>query len=300
MRAFVLSGGGNRGPLEVGAIQALLEAGVVPEMIVGSSAGALNGAFLAVKPCKEQAYAMADLWREAARRRVIGANAVSSLLRLVRGDAYMVNNQRILQFVRAMLPPGIHNFGHLSIPLYVTLAHLRTHTLYVYGDDPAADIAEAIVASAAVPGFFPPLMHAGELFVDGGVVSNLPVQLAIARGATEVWAIDLADVADMPRKSIGALRVISMSVMPVIYNGVLHELELSLRTPGITLHHIPIYDFQNVALGSFGLCDSMFETGKRVMQTYLAKPQPNVIRYPHLSRESELPAGPTGSRPFVP
>jgi NTE family protein len=243
---------------------------------------------------------MADLWREAARRRIIGANAVRSLARLVRGTAYMVDNRRMLRFVRAMLPPGIRTFGQLAIPLYVTLAHLRTHTLYVYGDDPTADIAEAIVASAAVPGFFPPLVHAGELFVDGGVVSNLPVQLAIARGATEIWAIDLANVADQQRKPIGALRVISMSVMPVIYNKVLHELELGLRTPGITLHHIPYYDFQNVTLGNFGLCDAMFETGKRVMQTYLANPRPNSIQYPHHLRGDELPAGPAGTRPFIP
>src|SRR5438105_4205781 len=100
MRAFVLSGGGNRGPLEVGAVQALLEAGVTPEMIVGSSAGALNGAFLAIDPCLEQAQRMADVWRESGRRQTVQTSPLRTLFQLVRGSAYLIDNRLIAQFVR--------------------------------------------------------------------------------------------------------------------------------------------------------------------------------------------------------
>ena len=68
MRAFVLGGGGNRGPLEVGAIQALLNQGIVPDMIVGSSAGAINGALLAIDPLLKQVKHMAELWRDAGNK----------------------------------------------------------------------------------------------------------------------------------------------------------------------------------------------------------------------------------------
>ncbi|MEO7703420.1 MAG: patatin-like phospholipase family protein [Thermoflexales bacterium] len=74
MRTFVLSGGGNRGPLEVGALRALLERGIQPEMIVGSSAGALNGAMLASNPTLEMTHQMRQLWIRAGERRLISAS----------------------------------------------------------------------------------------------------------------------------------------------------------------------------------------------------------------------------------
>ncbi len=299
MRAFVLSGGGNRGPLQVGALIALLQAGIVPEMIVGSSAGALNGAFLALDPCLAQARAMTELWREAGRRKIVNANPVAKLLRLARGDAYIVDNARMRRFVHDMLPADRRCFGDLPIPLWVTIAHLVTHTLYVYGDDPKAIIADAIVTSAAVPGFFPPLIQAQETFVDGGVVSNLPVQLAIARGATEIWAIDLAIRMNIPQHPPAALGIMGMSVMPLLYKQMLLELEAGARTHGVTLHHVPIYDHQAVALGDFKHNEAMFTAGEKVMQTYLEKPEPNVVHYPARHMTHELPQGPAGSRPFI-
>jgi NTE family protein len=300
MRAFVLSGGGNRGPLEVGAIRTLLEHGIQPEMIVGSSAGALNGALLAVDPSLEQVKRLVEVWRESGSRRLIRSNALLSLIRLARGSSALIDNRRMAEFVRQSLPADKQHFGDLPIPLYVTITHLLTHTLYVYGDDPAASIATAVVTSAAVPGFFPPSVHQGEVFVDGGVVSNLPVLLAIARGATEIWAIDLANSMDLPPKLDGALAIIGRSVSPVLYNDVLHELEIAMRMPGIILHHVPIYAYQNVALGDFSHTEAMLVEGARVMGEYLKTPEPNVIHGPRRYCENELPPGPPGSRPFVP
>jgi NTE family protein len=174
-----------------------------------------------------------------------------------------------------------------------------THTLYVYGDDPAALIADAVVTSAAVPGFFPPTVYNGEVFVDGGVISNLPVCLAIARGATEIWAIDLATGGSAPRQAVGAFSILGLSLFPVLYNDVLRELECALRAPGITLHHIPIYAHQDVMLGNFSKTESMFVAGAHAVREYLAQPEPNVIHYPRRFYEHELPPGPPGSRPFL-
>jgi NTE family protein len=308
MRTFVLSGGGNRGPLEVGALQVLLESGILPEMIVGSSAGALNGAFLAINPGPEQAKRMADLWREGGRRKFFRTSPWRIILQMLRGRSYLADNRLIAQFVREILPAHMQHFGDLPIPLYVTIAHLLTHTLYVYGDDPAASLADAVVTSAAVPGFFPPTVYGGEVFVDGGVVSNLPVCLALARGATEIWAIDLAYSVDVPRKAGGIFSVLGHTVSPVLYNEALRELEVALRACGgrsgagqsaVTLHHIPIYAFQDVGLGDFSKTEAMLAEGARVMRAYLAKPEPDVIHYPYRHRVEKLPPGPPGSRPFV-
>jgi NTE family protein len=231
----------------------------------------------------------------------VRTSPLRTLWQILRGSNYLSDNDQIAQFVREILPPDCQRFGDLSIPLYVTIAHLLTHTLYVYGDDPTASIVDAVVTSAAVPSFFPPTLHNDEVFVDGGVVSNLPVCLAVARGATEVWAIDLAYNVDLGRKAGAVFSILGHAVTPILYNETLRELEIAMRScaRGITIHHIPIYACQHVALGDFSQTEAMYVEGARVMREYLAKPDPNVIHYPHRYTPDELPPGPPGSRPFV-
>ena len=299
MRAFVLSGGGNRGPLEVGAVRVLLESGITPELIVGSSAGALNGAFLAVEPTACQAAHLADIWRTAGRDGMIAGGLWRVVWNLLRRKPSFYGNAALARFVEASLPARVRTFGDLSLPFYATIAHWRTRTLYVYGDDPAGSLVQALVTSAAVPGFFPPAWHLGEAFVDGGVVSNVPVQVAAARGATELWVLDLAYTTDVPRRMDGGLSCIRHAVYPALYSEALAELESVAGRPGITLHHIPLPGFQDVGLGDFTANEAMLESGAAAAQAYLERPEPGAVRRPRRFAEFELPPGPPGSRPFV-
>lgn len=299
MRAFVLSGGGNRGPLHVGAIKVLLEHGIAPEMIAGSSAGALNGAYLAVEPSSAQVVRMAQLWRDAGRQRLFTPSPLKSVVNLLRGKDHLVDNARIRAYVERSLPGGIRTFGDLRVPLYATIVHLLTQTLYVYGDDPDAPLVDAVVTSAAVPGFFPPTYCKGQAFVDGGVISNLPLKLAIARGATEIWAIDLAFEVEPGMPLRNAFDIIGYTTKRPLYSNCLHELEWAAQQPGVTVHHISISAFQNIALGDFSRSEAMFAEGERVTRNYLAHPQPNMICYPRAYAAHSLPSGPPGSRPFV-
>ena len=301
MRAFVLSGGGNRGPLELGAVEVLFEAGIVPDMIVGSSAGALNGLFLAMDPTITQARLGAELWRDAGRRRLFTNSILSTLTSALRGRRYLADNASLLAHLHSVAPTHVRTFGDMKIPLYITITHFVTQTLYVYGDDKSADPYEAALQSAAVPGFFPPHDHKGELFVDGGVVSNLPVDVAIARGATEIWAIDIANQPG-PERAIGVDNAFAMSnycVANFLYLKTLRELEHAIHTPGITVHHIPLYAHGNVGLGDFSQTDSMIRAGTAAARAYLAAPTPNVVRYPARVHPDDLPEGPPGARLFV-
>lgn len=299
MRAFVLSGGGNRGPLQAGAVKVLLEHGIVPEMIVGSSAGALNGAYLAADPSLAQAERMIHLWRDAARRKLFGASAARSILKALRGSDHLADNRRIRAYLHRSLPRHVHTFGDLRIPLYVTICHLLTQTLYLYGDDKAAPLLDAILTSAAVPGFFPPTYHRGHAFVDGGVISNLPIRVALARGATEIWALDIAFEVDEQLTFKGALDIAGYAVKRPLYEATLRELEEAIRTPGITIHHISFRAFQNLQLGDFSKTDRLIAEGERDARNYLAHPRPNEIHYPRAYGAHNLPPGPPGSRPFV-
>ncbi len=299
MRTFVLSGGGNRGPLQVGALGVLIERGIIPELIVGSSAGALNGCYLAIDPTVEQVEHMAQLWRDAARRRLFTASPVRSLVKALRGKDHLVDNRRIRTYVRKALPRHVHTFGDLRVPLYVTICHLHTQTLYVCGDDPDTPLLEAVITSTAVPGFFPPTYHNGEAFVDGGVVSNLPLKVAVARGATEIWAIDLSFEVDPDLRLRGAMEIGGWAIKRPLYANVLHELEWAIQQPGVTVHHIAIGAFVNTPLGDFSKTEAMIEEGRRAARRYLAHPKPNRIHHPRTFTPHALPPGPPGSRPFV-
>jgi NTE family protein len=296
MRAFVLSGGGNRGPLEVGAVQALLKHGITPEMIVGSSAGALNGAFLAIDPTLQQAEHSAALWRDAGRHKLLKTSFAGMLARFMRGKDFFTDTKKLRSYIKTVLPPQVKTFGDLRVPLWVTITHLVSSTLYVYGDDPAADLVDAVMLSAAVPGVFPPLRFEGELFVDGGVTSNLPVLLAMARGATEIWAIDLAYRGNLARKLSGGLSIAFYPAKAMLHQTVLRELEHAVGMPGITLHHIPLFSHQEVELGDFSKVDEMVAEGERVANAYLQAPRPNQINYGE--QTAALPRGPTGAQPF--
>jgi NTE family protein len=299
MRTFVLSGGGNRGPLQVGALRALMQHGIAPKLIVGSSAGALNGAYLAVDPTSDQVERMADLWRDAGRRKLFTPSPAKSVAKLLRGRDHLVENTRIRDYIIASIPRDRRTFGSLRVPFYATICHLLTQTLYVYGDDPDSSVVDAVLTSSAVPAFFPPHYHQGQAFVDGGVVANLPLKLAVSRGATEIWAIDLAFDVDRSVKVKSALDIAGYAVRRPLYDNVLSELEWAVRQPGVTVNHIAISAFQNTPLGDFSKTEAMFTEGERAMQVYLSQPMPNRITYPHHYTAHTLPPGPPGSIPFV-
>jgi NTE family protein len=297
MRAFVLSGGGNRGALQAGALKVLLQHGVVPDVIVGSSIGALHGAFLAAVPTLAQAERLFTLWREAGRRRLFGTASPWRVLRALFGSDHLADNRRLREYVEQALPSGVRTFGDLRIPLYVTICHLATHTLYVCGHDHRQPLIDAVLTSAAVPGFFRPTYHQGQAFVDGGVVSNLPVQVAVALGATEIWALDLAFSYQDDLELRSALDIAGYAIRRPLYDLTLHELERAVCVPGVTVHHIALPSYPNLPLGDFSKTEAMLAEGERIAQAYLACPLPNVIQHPRYT-EGDLPPGPFGARPF--
>jgi predicted acylesterase/phospholipase RssA len=156
-----------------------------------------------------------------------------------------------------------------------------------------------VVTSAAVPGFFPPTYAQDQAFVDGGVISTLPLKLAVSRGAREIWAIDLSFEVDPGARLTSALDIVGYTTKRPLYNNCLRELEWAVQQPGVTLHHLSISAFQNTALGDFSKSEAMFAEGERVARNYLARPEPNAIVYPRAYTAASLPPGPSGSRPLI-
>lgn len=177
--ALVLSGGGAQGAVEVGLYRALVNLGVGFDFIVGSSIGAVNGALIASGLAPEE---IERRWRGLRTRDIVGSRWQPA--RLLWGAQSVYSNRRLRALLRDILP--VQKFQDLQIPLAIVATDFETGESVVLDK---GDLIEAILASTAVPGLFPPIIREGQTLVDGGVTNNVPIDVAAKRGAERVIGI---------------------------------------------------------------------------------------------------------------
>lgn len=110
MVAFVLSGGGNRGALQVGALQALFECGIVPDILVGTSADAVNAAYIATKPTLEGTQELAEIWQRLTKEDVCPGNRLTILWRIIARRDSLFPNANFLRFIELHASSGVERF----------------------------------------------------------------------------------------------------------------------------------------------------------------------------------------------
>ena len=179
--AFVLSGGANLGAAQVGMLTALAEAGVHPELVIGTSVGALNGAWVAADAPLDE---LADVWRSLRRGDVFPAQPLRGLLGFAGRTDHMVGNGGLRRLLRDHLRFGL--LEDAPVPFHVVATDVLTglDVRLSHGD-----ATEAILASAAIPGVLPPVRIRGRAYMDGGVVNNTPISHAVELGADTVWVL---------------------------------------------------------------------------------------------------------------
>jgi NTE family protein len=183
--AFVLSGGASLGALQAGMLRALYERGVTADLLVGTSAGALNAAFVASRPqAPETARELGRIWRSLRREDVFPV----SLRALVGGVCgtrdHLVPDNALRRLVARYVQ--FEDLAEASIPLHVVAYDV------VQGEEvllSKGDAVDAIAASAAIPGVFPPVAIGEQRLVDGGVVNNTPISHAVALGAERIYVL---------------------------------------------------------------------------------------------------------------
>ena len=179
--AIVLSGGANLGSVQVGMMQAVADFGVRPDFVVGTSVGAVNGAWLVGgRPLAE----LSDLWCAMRRTDVFPASAVGTLLGFAGRRDHVVRNRGIRELLQKHLT--FDRLEDARIPFHVIATDVLTGGDVCLSSGPAI---EAVLASAAIPGVFPPVEIDGKPLMDGGVVNNTPISHAIELGATTVWVL---------------------------------------------------------------------------------------------------------------
>ncbi|MCA5892803.1 patatin-like phospholipase family protein [Isoptericola sp. NEAU-Y5] len=204
--AFVLGGGGVRGAVHVGMLQALFEAQVRPDLVVGTSIGAINGAAVAADPSLAVVDRLTEAWSSTTANEVYGEAWYRQLGRLARSRTHLYDPQALRRLIVGTLGERT-TFEDLQVPLVVAAASIEHASEHWFDSGP---LVEAVLASASVPGALPPTEIAGEHFVDGGMVNSIPLGEAVRRGATTVYVLQVGRVEEpltVPTKPSDVARV---------------------------------------------------------------------------------------------
>ncbi len=301
MIAFVLSGGGNRGALEAGALEALFAHDIQPEMVVGTSAGALNAAYIAADPSLEGARRLSNLWQQVRKEDAFPGNWLSMTWRFISGQDSLHPNDNLRRFIEAHLPPGVNRFGDVApMRLYITGACLNTSTLYIFGNDPDALLVDAVMISAALPPQLPPIEYQGYQYLDGGVVAAVPIEVALEKGATEIYAINVGYAGEPQEDVHGIVPIIYRTITTMMHQHLLDDLEKASQAPGIVLHYIPIRAYADLPGDDFDHMAEMIAAGRKAVEEYLSHPQPADLASLRAARAIAPAPPPPGARVWVP
>lgn len=193
--AFVLGGGGVLGAVEVGMLRALFEAGIQPDLILGTSVGALNGALVAADPSEGVIDRLVTLWQSAASSKdVYGDGAVGQVRRAMRTGTHVYSAKPLRDRLEREL--GDLTFDQMQIPFQCCAASIERAAEHWFTEGRVVD---AVVASAAVPGLLKPAQVAGEHYLDGGIVNPIPVGRAVECGAERIFVLQVGRI-DRPLK----------------------------------------------------------------------------------------------------
>ena len=192
--AFVLGGGGVLGAVEVGMLRALLERDITPDLVLGTSVGALNGAMVARDPSLAVIDRLTSLWHDTARSRdVYGDRPLRTVRRVLSTGTHAYSAAPLSRRLREEL--GDVRFEDLPVRFQVCAASIERAAEHWFFTGPVVD---AVVASAAVPGLLPPARvvteEGVEHFLDGGIVNSIPVGRAATLGATRIFVLQVGRI----------------------------------------------------------------------------------------------------------
>ena len=187
--AFVFAGGASLGALQAGMVRALYERGIAADLFVGTSAGALNAAYLASRPQTVQtAVELGRVWCAVRRDDVFPIHPMTLIGGLASHRNHMVPDRPLRRLISRHLQ--LERLQDAPVPVHVTCFDLLSGEQVCLCDGPAP---EAILAAAAIPGVLPPVEWGERLLVDGGVVNNTPISHAIELGAKRIYVLPTED-----------------------------------------------------------------------------------------------------------
>ncbi len=229
--AFVLSGGASLGAVEVGMLKALSRRGIRPDLIVGTSVGAVNGAWLAGHPDAD-IVELEELWGSIRRSTVFPADPMLGLFAFAGRRPGLVSKRGLRSLVKRHLT--FDRIEDAAVPLHIVAVEVLTGRDVLFSSGPALD---AILASAAIPAVFAPVRIGGVPYMDGGVVSNTPISHAVALGADVIWVLCAGYACALTEPPKGALAMGLHALTLCLHQQLIGDVERSEST--VELHVLP-------------------------------------------------------------
>ena len=259
---FVLGGGGNLGAIQVGMLQAVVERGIVPDEIVACSVGAINAAALAADPTPAGLERLEELWLTVPETAMAQTRFEAIRLLTHRGSA-LQSNFGLRGLLETMI---VHRrFEDFPIPFHVVTTSMRTGREHWFS---TGDVLAPILASAALPGVFPPVSILGENFIDGGVVNNVPISKAYELEATRVVVFHVGNF-ERPRPT--PRRPLDVMIQAFsIARGLRFQLDVATTPPpGVELLVLPGVNPGKLKYNDFSRSAELARRGRAATTAYL-------------------------------
>jgi NTE family protein len=265
--AFVLGGGGILGAHEVGMLAALADAGVHPDLVLGTSIGALNGVFVAADP-KGAASRLETVWRSDVVRTAFRGSLFGRLGTLARSGTHLHSNLPLRRLLEDYLPE--RTFEALAVPFQCVAASVEKAAAHWFHSGP---IIPAVLASAAVPGLLPPVRIGGEHFFDGGLVHSIPVGRAVQLGARRVYVLHVGRI-EQPLSAPRRPWEVGLVAFEIARRHRFVE-EMATLPSDVTVHVLPAgangrTDLSQLRYRDFSRIDEYIDRARVASTTYLA------------------------------
>lgn len=235
LTALVLGGGGLRGAVEAGMARALAETGVQPDMVFGTSIGAVNGAVLASGEFGRMAAQLEQGWRGLASTGVLRERVSGRVLNMVRHRTHLHSSDGLRDLLNDWLP--YRSFEELAVPFECSAACIETSSEAWFDSGP---LVPAVLASCAVPTLLAPVKVDGRHYIDGGVVNSIPVSRAIEKGATTIYVMHVGNI-DTPLKVPRQPWDIAFVSFEIARRHRFHR-DMATLPPHVTVHVLPTGD----------------------------------------------------------
>ena len=217
--AFIMAGGGSLGAVEVGMLRELLAWGEVPSFVVGASAGAINGAFFAGDPTLACIARLEAIWI-GLKRRDLFPLGLGTLLGLLTRRPHLVDSRGLRRLLEQHLP--YRQLEDATIPIHIVASDLLTGDEVVLS---RGSVVDAVMASASIPGVFPPVGIDGRLLVDGGVANNTPISTAMRLGAKRIIVLPTGYACALKRVPASAIGRAMHALSLVVARQLVHDAE---------------------------------------------------------------------------
>ncbi|HEY3733447.1 MAG TPA: patatin-like phospholipase family protein [Streptosporangiaceae bacterium] len=229
--AFVLGGGGVLGAHEVGMLRALAEAGIRPDVIVGTSVGAINGAFVAADP-DGAADRLGRLWQGPDLQQAFSGNLLGRAATLARSGTHLHAIEPLAAMLERALPAA--DFAGLELPFHCVAASIERASAHWFSSGP---LVPAVLASCAVPGLLPPVELNGEHYFDGGLVHSIPMGRAVELGAGTIYVLHVGRI-ERPLTPPRRLWEVGLVAFEIARRHRFHE-EMVALPPDVRVHVLP-------------------------------------------------------------